>query len=221
MRTLRFAPLAFACLAATLLATPARAQQTPSTGGLQVTELENGFVVAPDVRFTTINDRSATLAGAYGGYEMDRTFFIGAAAYWLTNRDDDFKTQYGGGLVKWTFGGHRAVGVSTGAFVGVGSATLSRTYGDVFGVPAGITPNQRMLPNGRPLTVSSRVTASTPVRIRDEFFVAEPQVNVLWRVAPWMRVDVGGGYRFIGASNLLQDQLRGASGSVALRFGGN
>lgn len=205
---------------ASLFAAPAYAQ-APATGGLQITQLENGFVVAPDVRFTTVNDRSTTLAGVYGGYEFDHTLFVGAAGYVNTNRDRDFELQYGGGLVKWTVFGHKPVSISAGSLVGFGSATITRTYGDLFGTPITVPANVRMGPNGQVITTTaSRIAASTPVRLRDDFMVAEPQLTVILRLASWARLDVGGGYRFVGSSRYLDDQLKGASGSVAIRFGG-
>jgi hypothetical protein len=36
-----------------------------------------------------------------------------------------------------------------------------------------------------------------------------------------MRLDAGVGYRFIGAADVLGDELRGPSGSVAIQFGGH
>lgn len=208
-----------------LLAGAAHAQDpaAPAAGALQITELENGFVVAPDVRFTTINDRSTTLAGAYAGYEFDRTFFIGAAGYWNTNRERDFETQYGGGVVKWTFFGRKPVSISAGSLVGLGSATLTRAYGDLFGAPVTIPATVRMGANGRvtTTTTTSRITASTPVRVSDDFVLAEPQITVVLRLARWARLDVGGGYRFVGSSDYLKDQLKGASGSIAVRLGGH
>jgi hypothetical protein len=74
---------------------------------------------------------------------------IGAAGYWLANRDDDFKMQYFGGLARWTLGGDRRLGVS------------------------------------------------------------------------WLRLDAGVGYRAIGGADLLHEQLRGVSGTIAVRFGGH
>jgi hypothetical protein len=100
--------IGIALLAAVTFAAPAAAQQaapTPATA-LEIKELEDGFVVAPDVRSSQVNDRTATLAGVYGGWLTDRTLLVGGGAYWLTNRDDDFKMQYAGGLVRWTVGGH-------------------------------------------------------------------------------------------------------------------
>ena len=209
---------------AVTFAAPAAAQQAAPTRAtaLEIKELEDGFVVAPDVRFSQVNDRTATLAGVYGGWLTDRTLLVGGGAYWLTNRDDDLKMQYAGGLVRWTVGGHRRVGVSAGALVGVGDATLSRTYGDVLGIPVGtaISNFARFGDSRNHRGPGQIVTSDTRVRISDNFFVAEPQVNALWNITPWMRLDVGVGYRFIGAADLLDDELRGPSGSIAFQFGG-
>jgi len=103
---------------------PANAQPSPApVGALQIEKIESGFVIAPDAKFTEIDGRFATLAGAYGGWLTDRTLLVGAGAYWLANRDDDFKMQYYGGLVRWTFASRRTLGLSTGGFVGFGNAT--------------------------------------------------------------------------------------------------
>ena len=53
------------------------------------------------------------------------------------------------------------------------------------------------------------------------FFIAEPQFDALWRIAGWLRLDAGVGYRAVGGADLLHEQLRGVSGSIALRFGGH
>src|SRR3954469_21032518 len=113
-----------------LFAVPALAQQPqqpqPAAGsGMTVQEIESGFVIAPELRFTEVNDKAATLAGVYGGWLTDRTLLVGAGAYWLTNRASDFKMQYFGGLVRVNAWGHRRVALSTGALIGFGDATLS------------------------------------------------------------------------------------------------
>ena len=46
------------------------------------------------------------------------------------------------------------------------------------------------------------------------------QVNALWKITSWMRLDAGIGYRAIGGAGLLQEQLRGVSGSIGLQLGG-
>ncbi|MDR1989208.1 MAG: hypothetical protein LBQ09_03145 [Acidobacteriaceae bacterium] len=195
---------AFILCAVTGLAPVTAFAQQPS-GGLQITQIKDGWLVAPDVRFTSVDHRSATLLGGYGGYEIDRTLLIGGAAYWLVNRQNDFNMQYGGVLARWTIGGYHAVSVSPGILLGGGDAMLTRPYADVYGPP---TTDRR----GRPLPQPSVVL------VRDGFTMAEPQVNALIHLAPRVSIDAGVGYRFIGTSYLLRNTLEGVSGSLALRF---
>jgi hypothetical protein len=50
---------------------------------------------------------------------------------------------------------------------------------------------------------------------------AEPRANVLLlTLTDWMRTDAGVGYRLIGGTSLLDDRLRGVSGTIAVQFGG-
>lgn len=218
-----------ALVAALPASSRAQSNATPASGsGLQITQMQSGLVVAPDVRFTQVNDKQATLAGGYLGWLTDKRLLIGGAGYVLANRNDDFQMQYGGGVVRWTFFADRPVAISTGVFAGFGTATLSRPYGDVFGAPRTVaTPTTTTA--GRQATVptpsnrirfgASAITASTPVRIHDDYTLAEPQLNLVWSITPWLRLDAGAGYRFVGNAELLNRQLRGASGSIALQFG--
>ena len=230
MSTRRFLPIVAAALLAAALPSPTHAQSAAapsSTSGLQITQMQSGLVVAPDVRFTEVNGKQATLAGGYLGWLTDRRLLIGGAGYVLANRNDDFQMQYGGGVVRWTFFADRPVAISTGVFAGFGTATLSRPYGDVFGVPRTVSmPTQTTAgrqtvptPSNRIRFGASAITASTPVRIHDDYTLAEPQLNIVWSITPWLRLDAGAGYRFVGNAELLNRQLRGASGSVALQFG--
>lgn len=200
----------------------AHAQATPAApaGPLEISTLESGVVAAPEVRFTKINGRSTTLAGGAVGWETERRLFIGAAAYMNTNRSDSFETQYGGALVRWTFLADGPVGVSAGMLAGFGTATLSRPFGDVFGAPRFGPPVAAFGRDGRVhIGPTSTLTADTPVRVHDDFVLVEPQLSLVWTVAPWIRLDAGASYRAVGASDLLDHQLRGVAGTVAIRFG--
>lgn len=200
-----------------------------ASSGLQITPMQSGLVVAPDVRFTEVNGKQATLAGGYLGWLTDKRLLIGGAGYVLANRNDDFQMQYGGGVVRWTFFADRPVAISTGVFAGFGTATLSRPYGDIFGAPRTVATTTTTTTAGRQTGMptsnnrirfgASSITASTPVRIHDDYTLAEPQLNIVWSITPWLRLDAGAGYRFVGNAELLNRQLRGASGSVALQFG--
>lgn len=200
----------------------AAAAQTPSPASpLKIEPIDSGFVVAPDARFTEVNDKFATLAGVYGGWLTDRTLLVGAGGYWLANRDDNFKMQYFGGVGSWTIGARRKVGLRAGALVGGGSATLAKTYGDLFGeIPAGapgLSRDHGLSSRGRG---GSPITSTTLVRVNEDFFIAEPQVNAVMSLTKWLHLDAGIGYRLIGGADLLNEDLRGISGSVALQLGG-
>jgi len=200
----------------------AAAAQTPSPASpLKIEPIDSGFVVAPDARFTEVNDKFATLAGVYGGWLTDRTLLVGAGGYWLANRDDNFKMQYFGGVGSWTLGARRKVGLRAGALVGGGSATLAKTYGDLFGeIPAGapgLSRDHRLSFRGRG---GSPITSATLVRVNEDFFIAEPQVNAVMSLTKWLHLDAGVGYRLIGGADLLSEDLRGISGSIALQLGG-
>ncbi len=183
--------------------------QTP-VPAMQIQEVDSGFVIAPEARFAKVNDRASTLAGVSGGWLTDQTLFIGAAGYWNTNRDDDHRLQYGGAVARWNWWSRQRVSVSTGGLVGLGTATLSRTVGELFGGPvaSGGFRNARLIP------------ADARFRVNDTFFIAEPHVGALVHLNRWVRLDAGVGYRLIGSSPLLGDQLRGVSGSLALQIGG-
>ena len=214
-------PALIALCIASLLPSAAAAQTPSPASPLKIEPIDSGFVVAPDARFTEVNDKFATLAGVYGGWLTDRTLLVGAGGYWLANRDDNFKMQYFGGVGSWTLGARRKVGLRAGALVGGGSATLAKTYGDLFGeIPAGapgLSRDHGLSSRGRG---GSPITSATLVRVNEDFFIAEPQVNAVMSLTKWLHLDAGIGYRLIGGADLLNEDLRGISGSVALQLGG-
>ena len=209
--------LSFSLLLGTLVLLPrsSAAQQDPPppTSRLRVETISTRFVVAPDVRFTEVNDRSATLAGVYAGWLTDRTIFIGGGGYWMANRDDDFKVAYGGPIIGVVAHADRKLAFGARTLLGVGNGTLSDTYRVLVGEQIRFGTGGRTPGNRRGFN------ESTLVAFDDNFFVAEPQVNAVWKITNWLGVDAGVGYRLIAGSELLDDRLRGLSGSIALQFG--
>ncbi len=197
-------------------ATPAFAQTpTPAPSKLIVEKIESGWLVSPDVRVADLDGRTGTLAGGYVGRVTDRTLVFGAGGYWLTNRDDDFKVAYGGGVVEWMARSDRKIGFGVRTLVGAGSATLPRALGDLVHLDERGGRDQ-----GRVARFGQRtVDGTTRVAVRDDFLVLEPQLNLLWNMTQRYRVSFGVGYRAIGSAPWLGDQLRGLSGSVGLRIG--
>jgi hypothetical protein len=58
------------------------------------------------------------------------------------------------------------------------------------------------------------------VLVREEYFVAEPQANVLFNLSARLRVNLGVGYRLIGGAGPANELLHGPSGSLSLEWGG-
>jgi hypothetical protein len=206
--------LSVAALAA-MVAAPvgARAQQPPQTQGPMTVEREHdGFAIAPEVEVGRIGSTTATMAGAYGGWVIDNTVLIGGGAYFQTNRSASRKMDYGGFVVEWLARTDQAVGFGARALIGGGQATLSDTLS--VSVP---TPVFRA--DGRLDHFDVR-NQFVPVRLRTDFFVAEPQADVLLNFSRRARLRIGAGYRAIGGARGRNGQLSGATGSIALVFGG-
>jgi hypothetical protein len=172
-----------------------------------------------------VNRRDAYFMGGYGGWMFDRSILFGGGGYWLTNRDHDFEMQYGGAVVEWLSHANQRIGFGTRALIGGGTATLRLPYGEVFGPPppVGVWPDGGGRPGRghvpRP-TPHAPITSLTPVVVWDDYFIFEPQANVLIGIAPWLRVNAGVGYRAVAGGGAMDDHLRGASGTVAVQIGG-
>ena len=177
-----------------------------------VERIKSGFVLAPDFKFTEVDDEFGGLAGAYGGYLIDQRLLIGGGFYWLANGSDARQMAYGGALLEYVLRPSKLVHLSVRGLVGAGSSTLGfdlqeperERFGfhgfDRFGDHRGPVPERRGFLH------------------YDDFFIAEPQANVFFNLAPWLRVGLGASYRFIGATEV-GDRLKGVSGNLSVVFG--
>jgi hypothetical protein len=57
--------------------------------------------LAPDFKFTEINGDFANLAGAYGGWLINKKPLLGGGGYTLTNGADHTKMTYGGFVLEY------------------------------------------------------------------------------------------------------------------------
>jgi hypothetical protein len=207
--------IAFGSLLLGATAMPAFAQ--PSTppappAQLVVEEIQSGWVFAPDARATDLNGKTGALAGGYLGHMTDRTWVIGAGGYFLTNRKDDFKLAYGGPVFEWLIRADRKIGFGVRTLVGAGTATLPRSVADFY--------DPRALSRRDVRTTLRFPNPDATIAVHDDFFVAEPQVNVMWNLTPGQRLVFGVGYRAVANAPLLGEQLQGVSGSVSFQVGG-
>lgn len=186
-------------------ATADPAAQT-SQGPMIVERVHNGFLAAPDFKITEVDKKAAGLAGGYAGFVIDDAFFIGAGAYAQVTNTRDRELVYGGLILQWFGRTSERFGFSAKTLVGGGTSESSGTV--------------QIMQGGR--MVSERM------RSRQDFFVAEPEVDALLRLTKHLRVTVGAGYRFTGSAHGRDDfyrspgpsGLNGAVGSIGLQIGG-
>ena len=201
----------------------------PAPSPLHVQPVENGWIAAPDVKFGSIDDRAATFVGGYAGWVTDRTFLVGAGAYWLAHGHDGTEMVYGGLVLEWLARTDRRIGFGARALIGGGEATVPVSY-SYFAGPG--TPV--VMPHGDDVHFGARHGSHRPghgvpppagladrrALWSDAFFIAEPQANLLVNLTDWCRLNAGVGYRLVGAANDLDDRLRGVSGTIAVQLGG-
>jgi len=184
----------------------------PSSGPLVLEPLNNGFVIAPEVKFTKFGGSTGTLAGAYGGWVKDDHLFIGGAGYGLTDRKRGGRNLgYGGVVIGWFFNPDQPLSASVKTLVGFGEVTQPVTQ--TIQVPDfdGWTPRSGAVPTLVPVTQT--------YRLRQDFIVAEPEVDLLAKIGRHARVSFGAGYRATAQQRYGYDlRAGGAVGTVSVQF---
>jgi hypothetical protein len=203
----------------------ALAQATPTQGPLVVERVHNPVVVAPDYKVTDLDGEFGQLAGVYVGKSLEDRVFIGGAGYWLVNGSGGDELAYGGLLAGWSMPLGSRIRFGARSLVGIGSATLGSSLDELRRFDG-----ERGLTSGRGLGDRRNVTrfgsggrvgaqpANIRVRARDEFFVIEPQANVLTRITDHVGLQWAGGYRLTALTDFLDDRMNGPIGSVALQL---
>jgi hypothetical protein len=176
-----------------------------SQGPMIVEQVHNGFLVAPDFKYTEVDKKWSGLIGGYAGVVFDEHFFVGGAAYGLATNTPGREMVYGGLVLQWLGGGNDTFAFGAKTLLGGGRAESTGT-----------------------VQVLDRGLINTSIRTRQDFFVAEPEVDALIRIASHLRLAVGAGYRFTGADRYDRYafdapgrmRLNGAVGSISLQIGG-
>ncbi len=173
---------------------------------------------AVSVRFTPVKGETGVLVGGYGGILLNSQLMIGGGGFGLVNdikaspaanafynpsHDLFLEFGYGGGIIEYTIIPHKLMHATFGVLVGGGAATYRyNMWND----------------NWSWMDATSSSTTKT-----DVFFVVEPSVNIELNMISWMRMDLGGSYRFVtGVGSLVDLQnsdLRGGSVNLTFKFG--
>jgi hypothetical protein len=224
--------MAIVAIAAAASPLIAEEEQDPQTlvGG----NVDNGFFIAPDFKFTEVDGKFANLAGAYGGWLIDRKLLLGGGGYFLTNRSDDFKMQYGGFVAEYFIRSDQLVNFSVKGLIGGGTATLSGFRGHfddlddlLEDLDIEIPNNFRFRGRGFDLPSFRRLPGFPDLPefpfpifedVNETFFVAEPEFNLNLNITKTLRVGFGGGYRFIGGAGRISERLDGFTANAALKL---
>jgi len=194
-------------------------------GPMIVERIHSGFMLVPEVKATAFDKRFSGLIGGSAGWVSQETFFIGGGGYWMpTNRSNDRRLAYGGVVMQWFVANSDRFGLSAKALLGGGRATLPDTVTQVVGVPIGRDTDRLTPAQLRDLIQSHTVT--TTVRSRQDFLVAEPELNARLGLAKHVRLTLGAGYRFAGNDWRRGGgfdrgrRISGAVGSLGVQIGG-
>lgn len=164
--------------------------------------LESGGFGGPVVKFSQIDGEFGLIVGGRGGWIMNHTFVIGGGVYGLVNQiDTDFiynnemiplMMGYGGFEMEYIYSPNSLVHLSAYLLLGGGGLTY-KEYDDWY---------------------SPKVT--------DNFWIAEPALNVELNISSFFRISAGVGYRFVSdvsLGDITDSDIAGVSGMLTFKFG--
>jgi hypothetical protein len=172
----------------------------------QVSTLEpsgDGFVLAPDFKFTEMNNRTTGFAGFYAGAVFAGRVMLGGGAYFQLDDYASEQMAYGGFVAEYRLFHDHPVGVALHGLAGFG-ATSVPIYGH--GGRYGYYGYYSNCGYGY-------AYYGCPY---DGFLIGEPEVRVAARFSDSLRLVGGIGYRFTSSDFY---RLNGLVGSISVQFG--
>jgi len=187
------------------MAGPAAAQN--QSGPMTVERIQSGPLGAPEVKITDVDGHLSTLLGGEAGWMTDRTFFVGAAGYWMVNGAHDQGMGYGGLTMHWWWNGSQPFGFGAKGLIGGGTATLLDTF------------TQRVPPYPVPVPRGTAPQTYTYTAWYNRgFFIFEPEADAFVRLGDHLRVTGGVSYRVIGADGNTDNRIRGVAGTIGVQI---
>ena len=177
-------------------------------------DIEHGGYGGPIIKISPIRGKIGVLTGAKAGWIIDHRFVLGIAGYGLTtqNIEADEKTEsgkpkyvqmgYGGFDFEYIFKPYKLIHLSGNALIGGGGIGYSLKRCDY-------QDNEEFEMEEEKLEY-------------DALFVFEPGINVELNIVSFMRIQVGGSYRFIGgidSSNLKNSDFSSPNFNILFKFG--
>ena len=186
----------------------AGAQDAPSptqdTGPLVLVPIASAIVFSPDVKVTSINNDTATLAGVYVGKLAEKRVLVGAGAYWLANPRSDARLFYAGLVLGGRILGTDRANLNARTLVGIGHATLY----EAVQFAEGPRKDRHFGFDGREFRIG----------LTDDFWMVDPEIRLAIMINRLISLDVGAGYRLTAGRGGFNDAFDGATGSIGIRF---
>jgi len=171
----------------------------------------NGFG-AVDLKVSEFLGERSLIVGAYGGLVVNRRYLFGIAGYGITtnleiegmvqegstNKNLNLHGGYGGIIFGPTIAPNELIHLSFPIVFGAGSFEI-------------VDENFFPLPTDTDFTVENTI-----------FFVIEPGVQLEFNITEYFRLAIGGSYRYISGTdliNLVDEDVSGFSGIISFRFG--
>lgn len=177
--------------------------------------IESGGFGGPVVKFTQIKNEFGVLVGGYGGWLINHTVMLGAGGYGLVNRirasDEaqevyqsfigrpvNIEMGYGGVVLEYINNSNSLVHFVINVLIGAGGVTYNERYDNDW------EWNDN---NNRPT---------------DAFFIVEPELKAELNISTFLRVNVGGSYRFVRGINIIglrNSDIAGPSANITFKLG--
>lgn len=178
-----------------------------SLAGGGKTKIRVGGFGAPTIKFTTFDDQLGILMGGYAGVMLNSKLMLGAGAYALVNNIEAARTNaadptlywnmwYTGFVPEYTFKSNKLFHAAVSTLIGGGGVMKNERY-------KGFDEDSDNLDYSG-------------------FFVAEPQVNFEMNITSYLRVAIGGSYRFVSGSStqgITDDKLSGPAAHFSIKAG--
>ena len=174
----------------------------PQEGGTRDSIVVGGFG-APVVKFSQINGDPASFLGGRIGVILNHNFMIGIGGYTLLN------------------------GISSDEVMDGVRYDINMSYGGieieyVYKQDEGIHYTAMLLLGGGSVSYKDDPPAGEYNYSDDQFFVAEPGINIEFALSKFLRLDAGGSYRLVSKvffGDLSSRELSGFAGNITLKFG--
>ncbi len=184
-----------------------------------VERITDQFFVAPEYKLTDMSGHTGQLVGATGGMLMQETFLLGGSVYHLVQGPSGWELTYGGFVFGAQMPPEKKIRFGARSLIGFGTAsnlsTVTYPGYQNFPMPYG-GMNDRHYPGyGYP----PGYPTSARVHYEENFFVFEPQGDLLFAITNKIRFGVSAGYRWTDSSDYFQHAINGVTGTFMVQVG--